>query len=181
MKLRRVSGVYGVLMGLFNAGVWIMLISTGRVPDLVDEVPFFVLHWTSELAMDCLMVAGGVLVLRRARFGRDVYYLGSGMLLLAIVNALAFYLVSFSLPFVVMGTAVTLATAVLCVVNYRQKSDLYFFTLGVVIYGGLNILANALRDGNLSSGLCGAASLACSLLLLAASIRKAVRIERPEP
>lgn len=139
MKKDKLTAYYSILVGIANILLWIMLIITGEVDNLNEELISFLFHWTSEFLMAGLMLCAGFLILKDLKIKNKIYFLGSGMLNLSVIGLLYFYTVNFDLSFLILGIVIIISSTFLVVRNFKSLSELIYFGLGLLIYAQLNI------------------------------------------
>ncbi|MCF8304527.1 MAG: hypothetical protein K9I94_14735 [Bacteroidales bacterium] len=172
LKLPKSTAIFSIIIGVFNIITWIMLIITGQVADIEEKLISFVFHWTSEFGMAVIMIIAGILILTRKPLHRQIYFFGSGMLLYAIGGATVFYIINFELAGVIMGSVITLLTIFFTLANGKFRNDLILFSLGLILYGSLNVMGNALVTMNTSIITYNAAIVVFALIASIAFIRK---------
>lgn len=98
----RFAGIYGITVGILILVQWVYFLLTAHVPEL-GTAPFgIVFHLAAEFMTSIVMIAGGISVLRRKPWATRLYYLGSGMLIYAVVNSTGYFVQLGQWAFVIM-------------------------------------------------------------------------------
>ena len=151
MKLKKITAIYSIIIGIINVLYWTILIGTANVPDLETNIVSFRFHWTSEFLMAGLLIIAGYLILSNKDLSTRVYYFATGMLIIAIVGAVIFAIINFDLILLPLGIIITVSSAILAIKNYVEKSDFHYFTMGTIIYAALNVFGNTLQNMDTAS------------------------------
>jgi len=146
MNLSKRTALFSLFVGIVNVFVWIMLAVTDQIPDIEQKLIHFLFHWTSEFSMAGLLILAGYHILTQHPMQKRVYYFATGMLMIAIIGMMSYYLfIELNWIFIVMGALITGISAFLAYKNYTTLVDFFYFTMGSTIYVGLNILGNTLQ------------------------------------
>ena len=142
MNLNKITVGYTIIVGLVNILLWIILIISGNVPNLEEEIVSFIFHWISEFSMAGLMVLAGILLKKEYKGACKVFFFAMGMMLIAIMGALFYYIINFDFAFILMAILIISSGLLLVAKNYEQPRDFGVLTLGIIFYSQLNIMGN---------------------------------------
>lgn len=115
----RSIGWFLLVVGSAIASLWIVLVTTGQVPELEEGRVDIWFHLVAELATAAVLVAAGVMLLRRRRSGRILAAIAVGALAYTTVNSPGYYAESGDLAMVALFALLTLATMIVAVVLVR--------------------------------------------------------------
>jgi len=144
MNLNKITAGYTISVGLLNILLWIFLIISGNIPNLEEEIVSFIFHWISEFSMAGLLVLAGILLKKDYKGAYKVFFFAMGMMLIAILGALIFYIINFDFAFILMAIIISSSGLFLVAKNYEQARDFGVLTLGIIFYSQLNIIGNTL-------------------------------------
>jgi len=165
MVYSKLAASFYLVVGIFNIGLWIMLIITGGVDSFQEEKISFIFHWASELGMAVMLIITGIRLFKVPENARPLFYFSSGLLLIAIIGALVWYLVHFDPAMVVMGAVITAITLLLVVIQRPGGRDMLYLLTGIILYGTINVAGEAIQKGLQSITLYNGLLLAATLLL----------------
>ncbi len=151
LRLPRPTGIYCILIGFLNLGMWTFLILTGKVPDLETHWISLLFHWLAEFTTALLLVFAGFRILSGKPGLRHLFFLAMGFLTAAIHGAFWYYLVNYSLPVFAICAGILLITIILFLVNLKGRHDLLWLAAGAILYTSLNLFGLALENKALSS------------------------------
>ncbi|MFX1521687.1 MAG: hypothetical protein ACFFCD_17410 [Promethearchaeota archaeon] len=177
MKLKKITAIYSMLIGIVDVLTWAILIVTNNVPDLKTNVLNFSFHWTSEFLMAGLLIIAGYLILSDNILSPRVYYFATGILIIAIIGADIFYIINFNLILLILGIIITISAAILAIKNYEEKRDFYYFTMGTIIYAALNVIGNTLQKGDFASFAYQLISFIFAMILVLLSFKSELKFE----
>lgn len=103
--MRRYAIIYALLVGTGMLGMWSMLLVTGQVPEVETEPIRLAFHLAAEAMTAVALIVAASGVARRARWGRSVYLLATGMLAYTLVVSPGYYAQAGDVAFVVMFAA----------------------------------------------------------------------------
>jgi len=145
----KTSALFCILLGSFNLLTWVFLISTGKVNHIDEQIVSLVFHWFSEITTAILLIVAGIALIKKWKKSRQLFYLSLGFLFNAVQGAVIYYIVHFELPLLIMLSLFTVATIFYGIINFTGFYDLLFLTLGISIYGCINVLGNAFQNTDL--------------------------------
>lgn len=70
--------------------------------------------------------------------------------MLAIIGASIYYVIHFDFSILIMSLAITGLTIFFASFHYQRFFDFYFLSLGVIIYGAINVLGNMIQKMDLA-------------------------------
>ena len=123
MKLRKTAAVYAIAVGIGMIALWLMLLSTGQVPELAAAPAEIVLHIAAEGIIALVLLAGGIVLLRRAGWGYRVYVLAMGGLLYSIVNSSGYYVQRGNMAMTAMFAVLLVLTVFFTVLALSRRSE----------------------------------------------------------
>lgn len=165
MRYKKLTASFFLAVGFLNIGIWIMLILTGQVETFQQEKISFLFHWASELSMAILLILTGIRLFKVNPHARELFFFSSGLLLIAIIGALVWYLLHFNPAMVAMGALITATTLVLVILQSPELKDMIFMLTGIILYGTINVAGEALQKGLQSITLYNGLLLAATLIL----------------
>jgi hypothetical protein len=89
--LARSAGRFAILVGVAMIVIWAYLLITDDVPDLDTQPVSMWFHIAGEVATALVLIVSGWGLITGASWARKLYLLATGMLLLAVINAVAWY------------------------------------------------------------------------------------------
>ena len=150
MKKQKLTSIFLISVGILNIGLWIMLIQTGQVGNIQEELISFAFHWTSEFVMAVMLIFTGIQMIKEKPGSRNLFFFSAGLLLIAITGALVYYLIHFDAAMAVLGSIISFVTLLVIIWNYKSPTDLFYLSTGIILYGSVNVGGEALQK-NLQS------------------------------
>ena len=150
MKYRKATALYSILIGLVNVLLWMVLISTGQVPDLQEQFISLIFHWISEFTMAGLLILAGIALLKQTRKDVSLYYFATGFLLIAIMGATVYYIINFDTVFIIMGIIISVSALILALKNQESHDNASFFIIGLILYTEINVMGNSLQSDDIA-------------------------------
>jgi hypothetical protein len=89
--LARSAGRFAIVVGVAMIVIWAYLLITDDVPDLDTQPVSMWFHIAGEVATALVLIVSGWGLITGASWARKLYLLATGMLLLAVINAVAWY------------------------------------------------------------------------------------------
>jgi peptidoglycan/LPS O-acetylase OafA/YrhL len=117
--MMKLLGWFLLVVGTAIAGLWIVLLSTGQVPEVDEDRVDIWFHIAAELATAALLVAAGVMVLRRRPSGRTVAAFALGALAYTSVNSPGYYAESGDHAMVALFGLLTLVVILVAILLVR--------------------------------------------------------------
>lgn len=96
MSLKKVCALYAVLVGVSMIAVWLLYFTTGTIAGIKPDpnIPGISLHIVAEFITAFALLGGGIGLFASKKWGRDLYFLGLGLLIYAVVNSPGYYIKS---------------------------------------------------------------------------------------
>lgn len=112
--MRILAGVYSILIGVSVLALWVFLLSTNQVPEIISEPASIYAHIAAEAVMALLLVISGFSLIRNWKWSRQIYYISSGLLIYSTINSSGYYIQSGNLSMVVVfGLILSLVVVIL--------------------------------------------------------------------
>lgn len=89
--VKKMTAMYQILIGTGMIGIWVLLFSTGNIPELQNELMRIVMHITAEVLTGVLLLISGLWILIKKHTHRVFYYLSSGALLYTLIASPGYY------------------------------------------------------------------------------------------
>jgi len=102
MRIRKAAAIYSVFIGVSMIGMWTMFYATGNIPELETKPIELAMHLLAEITTAVLLIVGAIGLLRHSQWGKNVYFLATGMLVYTLIQSPGYYLQLGEFPFVVM-------------------------------------------------------------------------------
>lgn len=80
MKLKNLAAGYSIFVGLSMIGMWTMFCVTVGIPELSTRPIEIEFHITAEIITAILLIVGGWGLIKREKWGVQIYSLSMGML-----------------------------------------------------------------------------------------------------
>jgi len=90
-SLARGAGRFSIAVGVALIAIWAWLLVTGDVPDLDTDPLAMWFHIGGEVVTALALIAAGWGLLSGATWARRLHILASGMLLVVVIHAVAWY------------------------------------------------------------------------------------------
>jgi peptidoglycan/LPS O-acetylase OafA/YrhL len=88
----KITGWFGLIVGVLMGIAWTVLLATGQVPELETQPLAIKFHLLAEFATALLLVVTGIGLLKRPERWQRRYLLAAGMLLYSLINAAGYFL-----------------------------------------------------------------------------------------
>ena len=89
--LMRGAARFAIIVGIALIAIWAWLLVTGDVPDLDTDPLAMWFHIAGEIVTALALIAAGWGLLTGATWARKLHILASGMLLVVVIHAVAWY------------------------------------------------------------------------------------------
>jgi len=76
--LEKLLSVFLIIMGILIISVWTMLLITGQVPDIKEDLISLLFHWTSELLLALMSIIVGIAILFKKGMGTELCFFCTG-------------------------------------------------------------------------------------------------------
>ena len=127
MKLRRIAAVFAIIVGFAMMGIWIMLLTTGRDPQLQTELETIPIAIRMAIASDFLtaavLLAGGFGLIINRNWAVRMFLLAMGFLFYSIINAAGLYGQRGDLVFTIIFTFIFALAVLFTVFAFQCKSE----------------------------------------------------------
>jgi hypothetical protein len=91
MSISIVAASYSIFVGVCMVLAWIVLIITGALPDLADQPLIMYYHLAAEAVTAILLIIAGAALHKQKKWATRFYYIASGALFFALLNATGYY------------------------------------------------------------------------------------------
>ncbi|MFQ5833667.1 MAG: hypothetical protein ACE5H4_13245 [Candidatus Thorarchaeota archaeon] len=102
MTVSKNASVYSILVGISMIGLWMMLLSTGQVPELASEPYRIMAHILTEIATGLLLAIGGWALITRRAWGTRLFIFSQGALFYSLIASPGYYIQLGTMPMVIM-------------------------------------------------------------------------------
>lgn len=102
MKLQRLASIYSIFVGLSMIALWMMLLVTDQVPELVTEPYRISAHILAEVITAGLLIVGGIGLLTNKLWSLKMFIFSQGALFYTLIASPGYYLQLGTVPMVVM-------------------------------------------------------------------------------
>jgi hypothetical protein len=141
MKWRWFIAIFFLYNGIAIPVTWAVLITSGMVPNLKEELMIFAFHWTAEGSAALMMLISGIALIRKARHMRRIFFFTIGACITAGVGVLAHYaFFDFKPTMLLFIGPMFVAEITFLTKNCESYEDLLHAVPGVIIYGALNMV-----------------------------------------
>ena len=82
---------FAVLVGLSMIAIWIMLLITNQVSELVTSPLTITFHLIAEFVTGISLIVGGIALYGKHVLGVKIYLVSLGMLLYTVINSSGYY------------------------------------------------------------------------------------------
>lgn len=86
-KFRKFSGIYAIISGICIPALWIYFLAAGTINQLHSGSTVTALLITSEFITALLLLTGGIGLLMKQTWSREIWFLSIGMLLYALITS----------------------------------------------------------------------------------------------
>lgn len=155
-----------------------MILSLSKTPNLENEIINFIFHWISEFGTAGALILAGLLINRESKKSEEIYYFATGLLMNAVIGMIIYYIIFTEIIFIVMGFVIISISIYLGMQNYDKLRDVYFFAMGAILYGLLNIFGIGVRELNISILVYLGVALLLGIILIILSFKNEVNIEK---
>jgi len=100
--MRKPASIFSIFVGVSMLGMWLMLLTTGQVPELETIPKEIIMHIIIESITAILMIISGIGLLKKTNWSSNIYLFTSGMLTYTVVNSAGYYLQTNDYIFIAM-------------------------------------------------------------------------------
>jgi len=110
--IKKIAGIYALVIGFAIIGLWLMLFFSGQVPEWVTE-PFSIsFHIAAESVMAGLLIVSGIGLFFRKQWSVQLFRISSGLVIYSVINSSGYYAQSDNIPMVAMFMALLVLTVI---------------------------------------------------------------------
>jgi hypothetical protein len=92
MNIRYPAAAYAIFTGIAIFFIWVLLIFTRQVPELVTQPGSTALHLTAEFLTAVALAGAGINILTRQFFWKEVYMFSMGMLIYSVIQNAGYFI-----------------------------------------------------------------------------------------
>lgn len=144
----KITAWYCLLIGLLILTVWMVLLIIEEAPQISNELVAYIFGWISKFSTALLLILAGISMLVEWSSKRLLFYVALGFLINAANGAFWYYLANFNISFFAASIIIVVSAFYFAIINFADWVDVLYVTLGIVIYGSLNILGDAIGVRN---------------------------------
>ena len=122
MGMKKITGIYALVVGIAVLGLWALLLLTDQVPELETDPYSIALHLAAEGLMALLLLIGGIGVLKGKTWGRNLYTLATGFLLYSTVNSSGYYIQDGNIQMLVLFSVLLLSAVFMVTRLWRIRA-----------------------------------------------------------
>lgn len=126
--------LYSLLMGGAIFAMWAVFLAAGHVPELTAEPVRTAGHLAAEFLTGAILMSGGAGLLARRTWGRAVTLTGFGLLLYALAQAIAYWLLLDTFAFAILFAALLIPAPVLIWRSRPDRREWLLILLGGMLY-----------------------------------------------
>ncbi|HYW94299.1 MAG TPA: hypothetical protein VE870_01785, partial [Bacteroidales bacterium] len=145
------TAIFCLVTGSMMLLMWSFLISTGKVTGIDEHIVSFIFHWIAEFSTALLLILSGILIYRHHPLMPSILPLSLGLLLNAVHGMFWHYALLTEFTMAIPGAALTGVTLIYIFLNLKSMRAWLMLVLGLIDYGSINIVGNALNDGDLNT------------------------------
>lgn len=108
--MRNFVKYYLLLLGVSIIGQWVMLLSTGNVPELITEPISICFHITAEVLMGLLLLISSIML--NKKYGDKISLLALGLVIYSVINSAGYFVNKNEWPMVVMFAIILILSVV---------------------------------------------------------------------
>jgi hypothetical protein len=91
MKLKKITAIYSIIIGIAMIGMWLSFIATNQVPEIKTEPIRITYHLIGEFLTAILLLIGGFGLFTKRGWGFHVFLISMGMLLYTVIVSAGYY------------------------------------------------------------------------------------------
>lgn len=120
MKIKNISAIYAISVGVSMLGMWIMFFLTNNIPELKTEPLRIGMHLLAEIITAIMLIICGVFLLRDKERAFGLYLISVGMLLYTLIASSGYFLQIGDYGFVLMFGILIVITVILIVLSRKD-------------------------------------------------------------
>jgi hypothetical protein len=123
MNIQRLASIYSIFVGISMIGLWVMLLSTGQVPELTTEPYRIMSHILAEVVTAGLLLVAGFGLFARKTWGLKIFLFSQGGLFYTLIASPGYYIQLGSAPMVVMFGTLMVITLIFIGLVIRKPDE----------------------------------------------------------
>jgi len=123
MKIRKITAVYSLLMGLSMFGMWTMFWIVGEIPELETEPIRIGMHLAAEFVTAVLLIVGGIALLKSWKHSINLFQFSMGMLIYTLIQSPGYFAEQGELAFVAMFAIFLLIAGILLIGSFKNPEE----------------------------------------------------------
>ncbi len=112
MNIQRLASIYSIFVGISMIGLWVMLLSTGQVPELATEPYRIMAHILAEVVTAVLLLVSGYGLITRRVWSLKMFLFSQGSLFYTLIASPGYYIQLGTAPMVVMFLCLLVITLI---------------------------------------------------------------------
>lgn len=124
MKLNSIVGAYSIIIGIMMAGMWLVFAAAGQIPEIDTKPREIAFHLAAEFITAFALVAGGLGLALRRRWGYPLNMAALGMLGYSVVVSPGYYAQREEYAFVGMFALLMALTIGMIATSIWKREDL---------------------------------------------------------
>lgn len=119
--MKKAAGFYSILLGISIIGLWVMLLTTGNVPELRTEPINIYFHLTSEFLMAVLLLISGIGILKKLTWGNPMFILSNGLVIYSVINSAGYFGNSDEWAMVIMFMIILVLSIIFTLMIFKEN------------------------------------------------------------
>jgi len=119
--MNKIKSIYSLIIGTSIIALWIMLFTTGQIPELKTEPINIMIHVISEVLTAVMLIITGIAIIKKSKIAPKLFCVASGMLLYSVINAAGYYGQNGDTAMIIMFAVIFICTTYflisVCVLN----------------------------------------------------------------
>ena len=111
--LKKIAGIYSVLMGCSIIILWVILLTSNQVPELNTEPASIYFHIAAELLMAVLLLICGISFLLGYKWSVRLFTFSTGLLVYSVINSSGYYANNGQISMVIVFMIILILTLVI--------------------------------------------------------------------
>jgi len=124
MDVRKIAATYSLVVGIMMVAMWSVFAVTDQIPEIDERQKEIAFHLAAEFATAFALIAGGVGLVLRRKWGFPINTAALGMLAYTVIVSPGYYAQTGDYAFVGMFTGLMVLTLVLIVLSVTRMDDL---------------------------------------------------------
>ena len=123
MKIKTVTAIYAILIGVSIIGMWTLLYITGSIPEFDTEPIRIGMHLVAEIATGIILILGAYGLLNNKKWGYNIYLISMGMLIYTLIVSPGYYAEKVNYFFVSMFAIMLFFTIMFVVISLIKNGE----------------------------------------------------------